>query len=81
MRKRPLMAPLRVAMPDAAAMLGVQYGTIRRLVSEGTLTAIRPRGKGVGKPVYLDTHEVKLYAAGQFEELQAYQAKRKGGKS
>ncbi len=59
-------------------MLGISVATVKTYIDDGFLTAIRPRGKGPGKPVYIDPREVELYANDQLDELRAYQATKRG---
>lgn len=63
--------PIRVRLWDAARLLGLNTRTLQREVSRGVFTPVRPRGVGPGKPCYLLTAEIDLYAAGRLDELAA----------
>lgn len=67
--------PIRLRLIDAAAMCSVTDRHLRREVSRGVLTAVRPRGVGPGKPCFLLAAEVELYAAGRLDELADLKAK------
>ncbi len=71
--------PSLMTIRNASVRLDMCAESVRRLTHAGTLTAIRPRGAGRGRLIYLDPIEVGLYAQGKFNELREYQRKRKAG--
>jgi hypothetical protein len=52
---------LRVSIATAAAMLDVHYETLRDVVSRGVFSIIAPKGRGLGKRIYLYPDEVAAY--------------------
>lgn len=70
------VTPLRVKPADAAAQLAIHYETLRDLIGRGLFTVIAPKGRGVGKRVYLLPDEVEVYAVGGEDALREYRVRR-----
>lgn len=70
------LKPLSVTPVVAARMLGIHYETIRDLLARDVFTVLAPKGRGVGKRVFIPTDEVELYARTRDEA--AVQQFRKG---
>lgn len=67
--------PLRYKMTEAARMLRIHYETLRDLVKCGVFTVIAPKGRGVGKHIYLHPDEVELYATDGEDAVREYRAR------
>lgn len=47
---------------EAAKVIGCGYGTLLRYIDAGRLTAVRPLGRGRGKPIILSRRQVQKFA-------------------
>lgn len=77
MRSKPPLGT--VSINDAASRIGCGYETVRIYVRTGLLTAVRPLGKGPGKPTFIPADEVEAFVQGQAEavrELRRSKSKR-----
>lgn len=66
--------PLRMRPMKAAIALGLEYQTVRKLMSQGVFTIIKP-GERVGNKKYLLYDEVEAYAFGGREAVAELRAK------
>ena len=60
-RSKDPLKPLRYKLGEAAQLLNVHYETVRDLVTKGVFTVIAPKGRGVGKHIFLHPDEVEIY--------------------
>ena len=58
-------------------MLSIHYETVRKLITRGVFTAIRPNGKGIGKRIYVLPEEVAAYAIGGAKGVEEYREERR----
>jgi len=72
--------PVRLAPKAAAEVLSIHHETLRELIARGVFTVICPRGRGVGKRIYLLTEEVEIYGTRGEEALREHRAKIKPAK-
>lgn len=68
--------PFRVKPNEASEMLSIGVQTLRQHMKEGIFTVIAPKGRGVGKPTFLLTEEVEIYARGGPDALREHRAKK-----
>lgn len=70
--------PLRYKPKEAAALLGLDVQTLYKLLRGGVFTAVRPHGRGPGRPIYLVPAEIQAYATGGPAAVLALKRKKPG---
>lgn len=73
-------SPVRIRVSTAAEMLDTSAKTIRRLVAAGVLANLSTGSRGVGRRIYLDPEQVRLFGVGGAAAAAEYAARRWGAK-
>lgn len=68
--------PLRLTPAQAAQKLNIHYETLRSVMTREVFTVIAPRGRGVGKRVFLYPDEVEVYATGGEHALRDHRVRK-----
>lgn len=69
---------LPIDVRTAAEYLGIDQDAVRGLIKAAVLSAVRPHGAGVGKPIYVLPDEIQAYKAGGVDAVSALRAAKKG---
>jgi hypothetical protein len=67
--------PKRLKISQAAVRIGVSYSTIWNAVAADVFTVIAPKGRGVGKPLWLHTEEIDAFSDGREDAVRALRIK------
>ena len=68
--------PLRIKPSEAATMLRIHYETLRDLIGRDLFTVIAPKGRGIGKPIFLIPDEVEVYATQGEDALREHRVRK-----
>lgn len=67
--------PKRLKLKHAAIRIGVSYSLIWNAVKADVFTVIAPKGRGVGKPIWLHTDEIDAFSDGREDAVRALRIK------
>lgn len=67
--------PKRLKMAHAAVRIGVSYSLIWQAVKADVFTVVAPKGRGVGKPIWLHTDEIDAFSDGREGAVRALRIK------